>query len=276
MLKRILTSIVGVAILLPVLIFSDTFVLPIAVSVVTVIALFEMFNCVGLKGKYSMTIPALLAGVAFPIIAKLVSSASRLTPIACAFLMLYAVYVLSVCIFGHKTYTVSDAALVFMTTAYIIGGFVSIVLLREISDTVYLLVFIGAWMTDIFAYFSGRLFGKHKLCETISPKKTIEGSIGGSLFCAISFVVFALVTKGAGEGIGYYAIYGAVGLVISVVSQLGDLAMSLIKRQYKIKDFGKIFPGHGGILDRFDSVIAVSLVLFIIISVLSAFNVNII
>ena len=276
MLKRIITSIVGCAILLPVLIYSDTFVLPIAVTIVTLIALYEMFKCIGLHNSLAMTLPAYFIAGILPTVAKLAKGADMISGLMCAFAMLYIVYLLSVAVLGYKTHTFSDAALVFMTSLYIIGGFLSIVFLREMSDNIYLLAFLGAWMTDIFAYFSGRLFGKHKLCEAISPKKTVEGSIGGSLFCAISFVIFALVTKGFGESIGLYLIYAAVGLVISVVSQIGDLSMSLIKRHYKIKDFGKIFPGHGGILDRFDSVLAVALVLFIILSALESFNVIII
>ena len=276
MLKRVLTSIVGCAILLPILRFSDTFVLPIAVTIVTLIGLYEMFKCVGLHKKLAMTLPAYFIAGILPTVAKLAKGAENISGLMCALAMIYAVYLLSVAVFGHKSYTFNDAALVFMTSLYIIGGFISIVFLREMSDNIYLISFLGAWMTDIFAYFSGRLFGKHKLCEAISPKKTVEGSIGGSLFCALSFVIFAFVTKGFGESIGYYLIYAAVGLVISVVSQIGDLSMSLIKRHYNIKDFGKLFPGHGGMLDRFDSVLAVALVLFIILSTLASFNVIII
>lgn len=276
MLKRIITSIVGCAILLPILIFSGTYVLPISVTVVTLIALFEMFKCIGLHKKLSITLPAYFIAGIMPIVAKLSKGANAISGLMCALTMIYAVYLFSMAVLGHKSYTFHDASLVFMTSLYIIGGFLSIVFLREMSDNIYLLVFIGAWMTDIFAYFTGRFFGKHKLCEDISPKKTIEGSIGGVIFCSLSFVIFAFVTKGFDEGIGYYLIYATMGIVISIVSQLGDLSMSLIKRYYKIKDFGRLFPGHGGILDRFDSVLAVSLVLFIMLSAFNTFNIVII
>ena len=276
MLKRIITSIVGCAILLPILIFSGTFVLPIAVTIVTLIALYEMFKCIGLHRKLAITLPAYFIAGILPTVAKLAHGASGIMGIMCALTMLLAVYLLSVAVIGYKTYTFSDSALVFMMSLYIIGGFLSIVFLREMSSNIYLLAFIGAWITDIFAYFTGYLFGKHKLCEAISPKKTIEGSIGGILFCSLAFVIFAIVTKGAEATVGYCIIYAAVGIVISIVSQIGDLSMSLIKRHYNIKDFGKLFPGHGGILDRFDSVLAVSLVLFIILSALVNFNIIVI
>ena len=113
-----------------------------------------------------------------------------------------------------------------------------------------LLVFFLLWVNDIFAYLSGRLIGKHKLFERISPGKTIEGSIGGLLFTTIAVVAF-----------GHYADWlpmnAAVGMgVIAVVfGTLGDLCESMLKRQAGVKDSGRLIPGHGGILDRFDSVL---------------------
>lgn len=274
MLKRVLTSVVGVAILLPILIFSNTYVLPVAIAIVTFIGLYEMFNCVGIKKKLAMTIPAYMAAVTLPILAKYYRNING--GIIAAIMILYALYLLAVAVFGHKSHSIIDAAMAFMTAIYIVGGFLSIQLLREQSSSIYLLVFIGAWVTDIFAYFSGRFFGKHKLCEAVSPKKTVEGSIGGIIFCSISFVIFALFVKGTNLHFSRYLIWAGVGIVISIVSQIGDLSMSLIKRHFGIKDFGKLFPGHGGILDRFDSVIAVSFVLYIIISLLNILNINII
>ncbi len=273
MLKRTVTALIATMVLVPVLIFSKTAVLPIAASIVVLISLYEMFNCIGMKNKFAMTLPAYLIGIAVPIYAKYSEGAKAIVPTIFAVVMLYLVYLLAISVLIYKNYTVNDAAMVFITSIYIIGGVSSIVLLREMSESnIYLLVFVGAWITDIFAYFTGRFFGKHKLCEPISPKKTIEGSIGGIFFCSIAFVIFAFINSGAGQSVGYYITFALVGIIASVVSQIGDLTMSLIKRQYKIKDFGKIFPGHGGMLDRFDSVIAVALTLFIILSALESFG----
>ena len=123
-----------------------------------------------------------------------------------------------------------------------------------------LLILIGAWVTDTMAYFTGRLFGKHKLAPDISPKKTIEGSIGGSICCAIAFVLLGVIVSFVVPDSSPNYIFLAVsGLVISVISQAGDLIMSAMKRHYGIKDFGNLLPGHGGILDRMDSMLAVSL-----------------
>ena len=112
-----------------------------------------------------------------------------------------------------------------------------------------ILVFCILWINDIFAYLMGRLLGKHKLFSRISPGKTIEGSIGGLLFTLVSLIVFCHYS-------GWFPISHAVGLAIVAVvfGTLGDLCESMLKRQAGVKDSGKLIPGHGGILDRFDSI----------------------
>lgn len=118
-----------------------------------------------------------------------------------------------------------------------------------------LVPFIAAWMTDTGAYFFGTFFGKHKLAPRISPKKTIEGAIGGVIVCILSFLIYGIVlTQFIGISVNYTLLV-LVGLVLSPIAEIGDLSLSLIKREYNIKDYGVIFPGHGGILDRFDSVL---------------------
>ncbi len=273
MLKRIITSIVAVIILLPILWFSDTYIFPAAVALITCISLYEMFSCIGFKTRFGVTLPAYIIGAAAPFMIKLYGNV--VISALCAVAILYLLYLMMISVICHSIYSIKDISMCYMTAIYIICGFSSIQFLREMSNSIYLLIFIGAWVTDIFAYFTGVFFGKHKLCEAVSPKKTIEGSIGGTLFCALAFVAFGLITLNKGTELWKYAILAGLGLIISVVSQIGDLSMSLIKRHYGIKDFGKIFPGHGGMLDRFDSIIAVSSILFILISTLNSFNINI-
>lgn len=114
------------------------------------------------------------------------------------------------------------------------------------------LIFIISFATDIFAYFSGYLFGKHKLIPKVSPKKTVEGSIGGILGSTLVCLIFAYFFKLDSMLIVFLGFFG------SIVAQFGDLFASSIKRYVGIKDYGKLIPGHGGILDRFDSVILVA------------------
>ena len=137
------------------------------------------------------------------------------------------------------------------------------------------LVFAGAFLTDTCAYFVGCLLGRHKLCPTISPKKTIEGAIGGLFGGGLAFVVYGVIANSLfGQYLG-----GArfsllwlflLGLIAAVASEIGDLVASSLKRQFNIKDFGNIFPGHGGMLDRCDSIILVAPIIFLFL-----YNVNI-
>lgn len=123
--------------------------------------------------------------------------------------------------------------------------------INDLEGSIYIwLIFIISFGTDTFAYFGGRFFGKRKLWPEVSPKKTIEGSISGILGSTLLTLIFAIYTK---EDSIFLLI--VLSIIISVFSQIGDLIASKIKRSVKIKDYGYIMPGHGGVLDRFDSII---------------------
>ena len=128
-----------------------------------------------------------------------------------------------------------------------------------------LLIFISSWMTDTGAYFVGSFMGKHKLIPDVSPKKTVEGAIGGVVVCMLSCFVYSMILNYIDRDPlvnMQTATFVVVGMTASVLSQLGDLVASSIKRDTGIKDFGDIFPGHGGFLDRFDSVMFVAPVVY--------------
>lgn len=131
----------------------------------------------------------------------------------------------------------------------------------ELGIYYIILPFVIAYMSDTFALFAGMFFGKHKLAPTLSPKKTREGAVGGVLGAIVGCLIYGFVMSRFFHLAPNYAALAVYGLLGSPVAQLGDLSFSYIKRQYGIKDFGKIFPGHGGVLDRFDSVLAVSIML---------------
>ena len=167
-----------------------------------------------------------------------------------------------------------DVAAVFMSVTYVTVAFTSMSLTRYMQNGVYIfgLVFIAAWMCDIFAYFTGRIFGKHKLAPHLSPKKTVEGSIGGIIFAIIGCTAYGFIVEKISGLTASYLTLALIGLVLSIISQVGDLWASLIKREHGIKDYSQMMPGHGGIMDRFDSILAISTVLMAVCMAFPPFN----
>lgn len=143
-------------------------------------------------------------------------------------------------------------------------------LTRQLENGIYLvwMIFISSWISDTCAYLVGVMIGKHKLAPVLSPKKSIEGAVGGVLGAAAVGALFGAYLDSvlyAGHFAALLAIVGGVG---SVISQVGDLAASAIKRNHEIKDYGKLIPGHGGIMDRFDSVIFTAPITYFLIIML--------
>ena len=265
--KRVLTAVVGIAILLPILFLSGTWFFPVAVAVCCTIALSEMLRCLGLARVWTVSLPTYAVSVAVPFLIRLADrdDVLRLTAMlsVCAVL-----YLMGVSVFNHSKVTFAQLGEALLACLYIIFGFNSILYLRDLvgGEYVYLLVFIGAWVTDTFAYFCGVLFGKHKLIPQVSPKKTVEGSIGGTVFCILGFMLFGFILNKFFSFRADYLALAISGLISAVVSQIGDLCMSVVKRERGIKDYGNVFPGHGGMMDRFDSILAVASVLALICS----------
>lgn len=262
MLTRILTAAAGLAIFLPVMYFSGTYVFDVAIAVVSFIAVYELLNCVGLKKELAVCIPAYFYALALPLYTQVSYKYIYNLSILMIMVMMFAA------VMSRGKYNIEKLSAFSAFCIYAVSSFTSLILLRRMEQGEYIiwLVFIGAWITDTAAYFAGRFFGKHKLIPDVSPKKTVEGAVGGIIFCTAAFVVYGICV-GAFANIQVNLVFlAAAGFVSSIVSQLGDLAMSKLKRTYDIKDFGNLLPGHGGILDRFDSILAVSPVLMIIAS----------
>ena len=277
MLTRIITALVAIAVFIPVLYFSETVVFAVALAILSLVAVLEMLRCTGLWRQWALTIPACVVAAGLPLLSFWLEREAA-EHYAVAVLLVGLLYTFAVMTFSRGKQTLSDASIAFMSCGYVIAAFTAIGLLRygtEQGSYVYLICFIGAWVTDTFAYFTGRFLGKHKLIPDVSPKKTIEGSIGGIVFCVGSMVLYGWIVNriSGGEVSADYLMLGVSGLFVSVVSQVGDLLMSAIKRTYGVKDYGKLFPGHGGVLDRFDSVMAVAIVLYVITSVTGLFTV---
>ncbi|MBQ7354792.1 MAG: phosphatidate cytidylyltransferase [Clostridia bacterium] len=264
---RIITAIVAILIFVPVLIFSDTIVFPIAVGLLAVMAAWEMISCIGMKKNFAAVVLSLAATAAAMVGAGYLSrtgGTDRFEQLLLTFTYVYLFLMLTLSVFSKGKLKVSRALTAAGMIFFIVFGFSSVVLLREEphGGYLYLLIFLSAWVTDTGAYFTGVFFGKHKLIPDVSPKKTVEGAIGGVVFCVLTFVAFGAIVGKISDLTPHYLRLALVGAVVSVVSMIGDLIASLIKRKYGVKDYGWIFPGHGGVMDRFDSVLATAPFLF--------------
>lgn len=168
------------------------------------------------------------------------------------------ILILFVYVFGYPKYHAEQVMAAFFGVVYVAVMLSFIYLTRSLPDGKFLvwLIFLCSWGCDTCAYCVGMLIGKHKMVPVLSPKKSIEGAVGGVAGAALLGVIYAAATQGK---MAEYALICAVGALISMV---GDLAASAIKRNQNIKDYGKLIPGHGGILDRFDSVIITAPVIY--------------
>ena len=278
--ERVLTGMGIIAVLVPVLIFSEYIVYPIAMGALALIGVWELLRVFGLQKHYAISIPAYLIAVVLPLLAH-----SGFTPadkqteyllfVGCA-MFAYLLYLIVVCVFKKERQLSAagenpdmriigfgDVAAVFTAVSYVVVSFTALVITRYMSNggKIVGLVFVAAWVSDTFAYLTGRLCGKHKLAPNLSPKKTIEGSIGGVLFAIIGCIVYGLVVESFTDLSANYIVLGVLGFVLSIISQVGDIWASLIKREHGIKDYSRMLPGHGGVMDRFDSILAISTVL---------------
>lgn len=248
--------------LIAVLLLFETAMLDIAVAALSVMAVYEMINAVGLSKNKTFT-AVCVAFAAFFSTEYYLGFGSMSGFAELLFGMVVLIFVLA----DHKETKATDAAFVFFFALFIPKAFSTLLLYRGYGEPIsYFLVLLSlavAWINDICAYFSGYFLGKRKLCPEISPKKTVEGAIGGVFGDVIICCIFALIFgKITGYSINWpgLVIFIPIGAVISI---LGDLCASIIKRQQGIKDYGKVIPGHGGIVDRFDSWFFVSPVLYI-------------
>ncbi len=165
--------------------------------------------------------------------------------------------------------SIIDVAITVFSLLYIpfMFSFIKLILSMENGRILIWYVFLGAFMSDTFAYLIGSKFGKTKLCPDISPKKTVEGAMGGILGVVIAYCILNFISsKFFSLHISYVTIVIA-GIIAGISGQFGDLSASAIKRYCKIKDFGNLIPGHGGILDRFDSVLFVAPIIYIFLKV---------
>ena len=268
MLVRVISAAVMLAIFIPCLFLSHTFLFDAVITLLCIMACFEMLRCIKFNKTWGVAIPSLLLSAFVPLCVRSINTGVSLSEFILLVFVVFLFLILGIAVFSHGKYKVQDVSTAFVLIFYIIFGFSSILAIRDADNGQYLflMIFLSAWIPDTGAYFTGVLFGKHKLIPDVSPKKTVEGAIGGLAFGIVAFVVFGIIMQNLYDLTPNYILLGCMGLVLSVVSMCGDLIASLVKRQYDLKDYSKLIPGHGGIMDRFDSIIATASVMYVLLN----------
>lgn len=251
---RLLTAVIGIPLILIFLFFAEmwTPLVSIVIGIVSAIMTYEYLSAVKLINKVGISIPCILFSFA---LSMLIS-----TGYLYLLLFVFMLTVFSAMIFMHEKLTFSDISYALLGTLLVSFGMSSLsyICASGTAITFYFVVaFALPWMADAGGFFIGAAFGSHKLCPKISPKKTVEGAIGGIVFCIVSSFLIGLIFQYLvmpTVTINFWALL-LIGVIDAPLSILGDLSFSLIKRNLNIKDYGSIFPGHGGMLDRFDSII---------------------
>ncbi len=265
---RLLTSLIAIPAIIALLIQPYAWIWGIVALIVSIIGLYEFYKATGIKENKSLCLMGYISAVYFitqafhPIIGKF-PFALWLPAILCLLMLIF-----------NKTINLSKISITFMSTLYIPYLLSHILYIRMAGNGRYYiwLVLIIAFLTDSCAYFVGKGLGKHKLCPVLSPNKTIEGAIGGTLGGGLSCLAFGFVlSKFFNVDVIYLNLF-ITGLICAIGAQLGDLTASAIKRQYGIKDYGNLFPGHGGILDRIDSILFVAPLLLYCLKIFGIFR----
>ncbi len=254
---RLLSSIV-ITILALGFTIAGGYPLALALCVISMVGLFEFYRATGVR-KGDQKINALEV-VGF--LGMLIYYVFMMSPIVEQYLLLILISILIllmfVYVFSFPKHTAGEVMASFFGIVYVPVMLSFIYLTRSLPYGEYIvwLIFISSWINDTCAYCTGILIGKHKLSPKLSPKKSIEGSIGGVVGAAVAAGLFGhFILESVVQNQNVTWILVIIGAVGAVVAQIGDLAASAIKRNYDLKDYGKLIPGHGGILDRFDSVI---------------------
>lgn len=259
---RIISSAVGLVLLAVVLSFFNTIVLNVVLAIIAVIAVWELLHATGVTHNLFLTILGMVVAALIPFIPY-----HQVSKYLTLYALPYIGVLFVILLLTHRTTRIEHIAMTAVFSMAVPFAFSTAVYLRDIHGWLggifYILIALGGgWLSDSGAYFTGTLLGKHKLAPEISPKKTVEGAIGGVLTCALGYLLIAyLFEKGAHVyGISLEVNYLSILIlapVASISGIIGDLSASIIKREYGIKDFGHIMPGHGGVMDRFDSVLFV-------------------
>ena len=248
---RLISGIVLVALALLLIITGGNVLLG-ALCIISLIGMFELYRIFKIEKA-----PAGIAGYLAAIVYYL-NLLFGFIPDMMMFVLGVLVVLMFIYVFSYPKYKTEQMLAVFFGVFYVAVMLSYVYQTRMLNAGAYIvwLIFLCSWGCDTCAYCVGMLIGKHKMSPKLSPKKSVEGAIGGVVGAALLTVIYGMIFKNAmGVTMQHVWIMAAISAVGALISMVGDLTASAIKRNYEIKDYGKLIPGHGGILDRFDSVI---------------------
>ena len=251
--KRITSGLLGFPLVLIVLLIGNTIVVDIALAIIALLAMDEYFNAVK---KVSNPVKWVGYLSCFSIALIHVIPKEYLSTIVTLVIPTILIILFAQVIATEMKTNFKDIAYTFIGIFYVVFFIMFVALIDGMQDGKILVWYalFAAWGTDIFAYFIGKNFGKHKFSK-VSPKKSIEGCIGGTIGAVILMLIYTYIAN-TYWGMDYSYLYiTGIGIILSLVGQIGDFAASSIKRFVDIKDFSNLIPGHGGMLDRIDSLI---------------------
>lgn len=266
--SRLLVAAVGVPLTFIMLVLLPKLGAAVFCAGISCISAQEMFSAVGAK-QPSALILSCVSSLLLTAMAFFGLPAQMALAWSCAYcVLLFLLWV--ICHERDSAFGFAGFGAGIMAGLIIPAGMAALLLLRvgDHGRFTVLLPIIIAYAGDGGALFAGMLFGKHKLAPKTSPKKTVEGSIGGLAVSVILSLLYALLLRGAFDISFSLPMVALVALITGAVSQLGDLAFSLIKREFGVKDYGRLLPGHGGALDRFDSTIFAAPVVYLLLDLM--------
>lgn len=278
MLTRILVGVIFLPIVFVILFVLPPVWITIMAAFIASLAAFELLRATRVAHHNRMYFYTSCSAALIPVGFYLTGSVWNVSPMVptamCVLLMMCALFFEAILRFGGEDNIPVEHLMVCMFAGSVIPTFLSsLVQLKMMENGRYLVMLpvICAFLTDSGAYFVGMFFGRHRGITKVSPNKSLEGYIGGIVSGALFMLLYGVVLKhvvGIEPNFPVLAVYGLIG---SAVTELGDLSFSLIKRQYGVKDYGNLLPGHGGMLDRFDSMIFAAPALWIMVSAFPAF-----
>lgn len=255
--KRVISAAIMLPTVLLVFIPGNKYVVDVFMGIIALRCIHELFHAFEVKGHHPVRWIGYISAISIMFIHVI---PKEYATIAIATILPLSILALFIVVISKKTKTdVIDIAITFFGICYIVLFLMFMSIIRNMENGKFLIwyVFISSWLTDVFAYITGKTIGKHHFTD-ISPNKTIEGCIGGTLGATICMIIYTIILNNfAGFNINI-ALITITGIILSIVGQIGDLSASSIKRYAGIKDFSDLIPGHGGMVDRVDSVIFIA------------------